>query len=202
MRATVIIPTNQGAQGVEATLDALEKQTWKDFELIIVIDGSTDGTAEIVRRQKLTMKFQIIEQSNIGRAGARNAGAKLANGSLLVFYDDDMLPAPDSLEMHLEFHDQHPNTILVGNAPQKINDNSSDFLQYRAHLSTEWIRNYPDAPSRLQQDNLFMGAANCSMEKSVFQQLQGFTEKLHDAEDKEFGIRAFKNHIPVYFDKH
>ena len=202
MRASVIIPTYQGAHRIAATLDALERQTRKDFELIIVVDGSTDGTAGMLRRQKLSMGFQIIEQANKGRAGARNAGAKLANGSLLVFYDDDMLPAPDSFEKHVAFHDQHPNTILVGNAPQSMKDNSPDFYQYRAHLSTEWIRNYPDVPLPLQKDNLFMTAANCSMEKAVFHQLAGFTEMLHDAEDKEFGIRAFKKHIPLFFDKH
>src|SRR5882672_4794219 len=112
MRATVIVPTYQGADKILAALDAIQRQTRKDFELILVIDGSTDGTAEIIRRQKLTMGFQIIEQSNKGRAGARNAGAKRANGSLLVFYDDDLLPAFDSLERHIAFHDHYPNTVL------------------------------------------------------------------------------------------
>ncbi len=202
MKTSVIIPTYQGAHKIAATLDALERQTRKDFELILVIDGSSDGTAEVVRRQKLTMAVQIVEQHNKGRAGARNAGAKVANGSLLVFYDDDMLPAPDSFEKHVTFHDLHPNTILVGNAPQRPNDYGPDFYRYRAHLGTEWIRNYPDLPLPLRKNNLFMTAANCSMEKRDFQELDGFTEKLPDAEDKEFAIRAFKKNIPVFFDKH
>src|SRR5258706_11663840 len=158
MRASVIIPTYQGAHRIKATLEALERQTRKDFELILVIDGSTDGTAGIAGRQKMTMQFQVLEQPNKGRAGARNAGAKLANGSLLVFYDDDMLPSPDSFEKHVAFHDRHPNSILTGNAPQRPRDNSTDFYQYRAYLSKEWIRNYPDLPSPQQHDNLFMNA--------------------------------------------
>ncbi len=201
MSASVIIPTYQGAQRIVAALDALQKQTQKDFEVILVIDGSTDDTAEIVRNLKLKGAFHVVEQPNKGRAAARNAGAKRATGSLLVFYDDDMLPASDSFEKHVAFHTEHPHSILIGNAPQSIKDNSSDFYQYRAHLSMEWIRNYPDTPFPLQKDNLFMTAANCSMEKADFEQLKGFAEELPDAEDKEFGIRAFKKQIPLFFDK-
>jgi glycosyltransferase involved in cell wall biosynthesis len=201
MRASVIIPTYQGAHRVGATLEALERQTRKDFELIIVVDGSTDGTAQIVRQQKTTLEIRVIEQANKGRAGARNAGAKQANGNLLVFYDDDIVPAPDSFERHVAFHDQHLDTILVGNTPQSIKGTQPDFYQYRAHLSLEWIRTYPDIPAPLQKNDLYMTAANCSMGKTVFQLLDGFTEKLYDAEDRELGIRAFKKNIPIYFDK-
>ena len=57
MRASVIIPTYQGAHRIAATLDALERQTRKDFELIIVVDGSTDGTAGMLRQQKLLLQL-------------------------------------------------------------------------------------------------------------------------------------------------
>lgn len=201
MKASVIIPTYEGAHRLAAILESLERQTQRDFEIIIVIDGSTDGSAEVVRKQKLTLGFRIIEQSNKGRGGARNAGARLANGSLLVFYDDDMLPEPDSLEKHTAFHDQHPNAILVGNVPQKISSFTNDFNQYRSQLSLAWVKPFPDIATPMTKDTLFMTAANCSVEKNVFLNLQGFAEKLKDAEDKEFGIRAFKKNIPVFFDK-
>jgi len=201
MRASVIIPTYQGAHRIEGTLHALEQQTRKDFELIVVIDGSTDGTAQIVNQQKLTTGVRVVEQGNSGRAGARNAGAREANGSLLVFYDDDLLPESDSFEKHIAFHDQHTNAILTGNTPQYVKASDTDFSRYRAYLSTKWIKHYPDTLVLLQKGNLFMNAANCSLEKSLFDQLGGFAEKLTDAEDKEFGIRAFKQEIPLYFDR-
>src|SRR6185295_14072672 len=147
MRASVIIPSYQGANRIASVLAALESQTRKDFELILVIDGSTDATAHIVHQQKPALAFQVIEQANKGRAGARNAGAKLVRAGLLIFYDDDMLPAPDSVERHITFHEQHPNTILTGNAPQSTKERNNDFRRYRAHLSGEWVRNYPDTPA-------------------------------------------------------
>ncbi len=198
MTVSVIIPTYQGAERIEGVLRALALQIKRDFEIVVVIDGSSDSTAQIVR--DLGMNLKVIEQNNRGRAGARNAGAGASSADLLIFYDDDMLPAPDSVVKHVRFHENHSDSLLTGNSPQRINPNQTDFNNYRTQLSEKWTRHFRDGVQKLNRENLFVTAANFSINRQQFVALGGFDEHLTDAEDRELGIRAFLKGLSCYFD--
>lgn len=198
---SVIIPTYQGVHKLPNILKALNEQSYVDFEIIIAVDGSTDGTIEFLKQKAIPLRIKIVDQQNKGRAAIRNAGANAATGDLLIFYDDDMLPSADSIMSHVAFHNQNPGAILIGNSPQATLHLKNDFLRYRAHLSQRWVSEFDDVPTLLKKDTLFMTAANCSMSNVMYQTLEGFNENLNDAEDQELAIRAFKNGIPLYFDK-
>lgn len=92
---SIIIPTFNGASRIGNCLDALLKQTARDnAEIIVVNDGSTDNTAEVVGRYP---GIRLISQANAGPAAARNRGASEARGTILLFTDDDCVPTPEWL---------------------------------------------------------------------------------------------------------
>jgi len=199
--ASVIIPTYNGAAKIATLLEALFNQTENNTEIIVVVDGSTDDTVEVIKPfKKISDQLRIIVQKNAGRARSRNRGVEEAQGDLLIFYDDDMQPAPDSIARHIAFHREHRGAILIGNAEQAVLNAASDFQHYRSYINDSWMKPYGTALKKLERQALFMTAANCSMPRQTFRELNGFDETLSDAEDKEFGLRAFKKNISLYVD--
>ncbi|MEG1931706.1 MAG: glycosyltransferase, partial [Pygmaiobacter sp.] len=79
MKATVVIPNLNGAGWLAGSLDSIFAQTMQDFELIVVDDGSTDGSA-LLLQQALGAHLQLVSQSNAGPGAARNAGARAGAG--------------------------------------------------------------------------------------------------------------------------
>lgn len=91
MKISVIIPTYNEAKVLENCIDSLKLQTQKDFEIIVIDDGSTDTTPLKLRGATKTLpNFSFIEQKHEGPGAARNLGVKNAKGDILVFVDADM----------------------------------------------------------------------------------------------------------------
>lgn len=198
---SVIVPSYNGAKKLPNILKALSGQTYQDFELIVVLDGSTDNSAEVVKPFADKFKnFRLIDRDNGGRAVARNTGAKAAEGELLIFFDDDMRPTPSCVEMHVEHHKDYTSSLLVGNASEDLKLSKTDIQKYRAYLSRKWILNLKPK-EKLSEERFFLAAANFSLPKLIFYELEGFDDNLNDAEDFDLGIRAFIKKIPIYFDK-
>lgn len=198
MQVSVIIPTYNGAKKILNLLHSLEKQTFHNFEVIVVIDGSTDETPKILAESQFNFPLKTIYQTNKGRAGARNTGVKNASADLLVFVDDDMRLEPDALQKHWDFHQITKNAILVGNQIEDWNALQNDLQKYKAVLSRIW-GNSITAKQPMPADKFFLTSANCSLSKPLFEQLGGFDEKLTDAEDYDLGKRAIEQGIAIYF---
>jgi GT2 family glycosyltransferase len=198
---SIIIPTYNGGHKIGRLLHALQNQTVSDFEIIVVIDGSTDNTKDILAKYSNNFTALIvIEQDNAGRAKVKNRGARAASGNLLIFYDDDMNPEPDSVSRHIQFHATHSG-ILSGNQIEYISPEKPEVQNYKAHLTNKWLGKYGEGLTQLDSANLFFTAANCSVRKDTFLSLGGFDERLTDAEDYDLAWRAREKNIPVYFDK-
>lgn len=105
---SVIIPTFNRASFLKEAIDSVLAQKFKDFELIVVDDGSTDKTQEILKPylEKNLLKYLI--QKNSGVAGARNAGIKAAQSDWLVFLDSDDLWLSDKLLEQIQFLKENP----------------------------------------------------------------------------------------------
>ena len=100
MSVSIIIPTFNGASRIGNCLDALLKQTvGREAEILVVNDGSTDNTAEVVAGYS---GVRLITQSNAGPAAARNRGALEARGTIILFTDDDCVPMPEWLAAMIE----------------------------------------------------------------------------------------------------
>jgi glycosyltransferase involved in cell wall biosynthesis len=108
-RVSVIIPAYNTAPFIAETLNSVFGQTFRDFEVIVINDGSPD-TAELeIALQPYVARIRYIQQENRGLPGARNAGIRVAHGELLAFVDSDDLWMPDYLSAQVEFLDNHPH---------------------------------------------------------------------------------------------
>lgn len=91
---SVVVPVHQGERFLAATLDSVAKQSWPPLETIVVMDDSSDASAQIARAAGAV----VIECERAGVAGARNRGVAAARGNLIAFLDQDDLWHPDKLE--------------------------------------------------------------------------------------------------------
>lgn len=91
IKVSVIVPVYNSAEYIGSTLDSIVNQDFNGFELIVVDDGSTDGSLDIIKERlsKSTVSHKIIHQENSGVSGARNRGIEEAQGEYLVFVDSD-----------------------------------------------------------------------------------------------------------------
>lgn len=201
MKVSVIIPTYNGSKKILNLISALEKQDIKGFEVIIVNDGSTDNTRQVISQLKPDFaNFRVINQQNSGRSGVRNTGAKEASGDLLIFFDDDMRPNPNAVRSHVQHHQSYPGSIMTSTAEEEVFPNSLDFLKFKSILNKQWIGPLVDFKNRpLPKDKIFITAANFSVSKIVFDILGGFDNRLLDSEDYDLAVRAFKAGIPLFF---
>jgi glycosyltransferase involved in cell wall biosynthesis len=108
---SVIIPAYNAGLFLRETLLSVFDQTYKDFEMIVIDDGSTDNTSMIL--DELRQKVKSIKQSNRGPSAARNAGVNLAQGKYLVFLDSDDLMLPGMLSEQVKYLEAHPELSLV-----------------------------------------------------------------------------------------
>lgn len=119
---SVIIPTYNRRAVLLKVLEAYARQTAPEDvrELLVIDDGSTDGTGEVAQEwaAKSPPPFAVrcLRQQNKGLAAARNHGIREAQGSVLLFVDDDIIPAPDLVAQHAAWHREHPepNMAAVG----------------------------------------------------------------------------------------
>lgn len=198
---SIIVATYNGSGKIPYLLDALLKQTFKTFELVVVIDGSTDNTLEVVSSYSSRFDhFKVVTQPNQGRSRVRNRGVQEASGELLIFYDDDIIPFENSVEQHVLFHKERQG-LLAACLAEEVSPKRTDIQNYKALLAAKWIEKYPEGITQLNFSNLFFSAANSSMRKDVFNSLHGFDATLTDAEDQELAYRALKQSVPVCFDK-
>jgi len=104
---SVIIPAYNAVLTIKETIESVQKQTFTDWEIIVINDGSTDGTPEIIQSIK-DERLKIFNYKNGGLPVARNRGILHASGEFIAFLDADDLWAVDKLEMQLKALQQHP----------------------------------------------------------------------------------------------
>lgn len=106
--ASIVVPAYNASVTLVDTLDSLLAQSFEDFELIVVDDGSTDDTVEIVKSYS-DARIRLVCQKNRGLAGAHNTGIHEARGEYIGFCDADDLWLPEKLERHVEHLNSNPN---------------------------------------------------------------------------------------------
>lgn len=203
IKTSLIIPTYNGATKILNSLRSIQKQDLMFAEVIVAIDGSPDKTGEVIQEAHIEIEgLRVIEQENKGRAAARNSGARVAEGDLLLFLDDDLRLEIDVVQKHLHHHQAHQNSILVGNLDEALHAAfeiaQTDVQKYKAQLSRKWMNELGTEKTQLKRP--FITAAHFSIPKTLFESLGGFNDGLRDCEDYELALRAAKAGVPIYFD--
>ena len=112
-KISVIIPVYNGEKYIEEAIESILAQTYKNVELIVINDGSTDKSFEKIKPYLTLQHIRYIEQKNKGTAAARNAGIRNSSGEYIAFLDHDDLWLPYKLEHQVEYMRENPEIGLV-----------------------------------------------------------------------------------------
>ncbi len=189
---SIIIPTHNNASTLVEVLLALQPRVLAEpkLEIIVVNDGSTDETETLLESLNLPPSYHILHQANGGAAVARNQGAAISKGRILIFLDSDVVPDRDLVHSHMEFHRQHSNALVVGQTRSVSAGDCPIFHQvmgqelYAFCLGEEATElHFRDFVSR-----------NLSMPKAIFTGLGGFDNEYPNSgfEDTDLAIRALQ----------
>ena len=202
-RFSVVIPTYQRRDVVVSSVQALAAQNEQSFEVIVAVDGSTDGTAAALRDLTLPFPLRVIEQPNAGRAAAVNVGAEHARGDLLLILDDDMEADPRLLEAHGASHREGID-VVIGHIP--LHPDSPDNVVSRAVGA--WAeargRRLAERPHELPHSELISG--QMSLGRQLFLRVGGFDTRFTKGgtfgnEDLDLGARLLAAGAVVSFDE-
>jgi glycosyltransferase involved in cell wall biosynthesis len=188
MKASIVIPTFNRRAILLRTLEKLfqQKMSASEYEIIVVVDGSTDGTTAALAELRPQCEFRVIEQENRGQATARNAGWRAARGELVIFLDDDMFCDPTLVQEHCLVHSRS-GLALVGVGAIFLTDDSP------RTLAAECFNREIGAFSRQYSRNPAMAVprvfANTSLRRELLERTGGFDPRFRVREDAELSAR-------------
>ena len=201
MRFSVVIPTYQRRELALAAVRSLEAQELRDFEAIVVVDGSTDGTADALRGLQPSFPLAVHEQPNAGAASARNRGVAAAQGEILLFLDDDMEAHPRLLAEHDRSH-RGGAEVVLGHIP--LHPGSPPGMLSRAvgTWAESRTRKLSEPGAELTSYDLLTG--QISLRRDLFRLLGGFDDAFtrggtYGDEDLDFGQRLLDAGCRVFF---
>lgn len=171
-RVSVLIPTYNCGKFLGEAIDSVLAQTFTDFEIIVVDDGSTDDTAEVVARYP-EVKYFPIQHSGVSTA--RNTAIAKATGEFVVFLDADDLWAPDKLEKQVAYLDEHADCMLVFTKAENFYQNEE--------------KDRTERQLELFNSSLERCVITCAIRRSVFEKYGVFRTDYPHGEDTQFMFR-------------
>ena len=201
-----MIPTYQRCSSLRRLLLAFTRQTFapEAFEVLVSIDGSEDGTREMVSEFSAPYRLRGIWHPNAGRASACNLGIRAAEADLLVILDDDMEPSRDFLAAHLGAHrraaeEGNKEICLLGAVPVRFDRNSPPVVQMVGAKYAEHVKKLAQPGYQIEMRDFYTG--NVSIRRDTLLRAGGFDGdfKVYGHEDVELFIRLTSASIPVKY---
>lgn len=183
MLFSVVIPTYNRARLLGETLDSVFAQTFKDYEVIVVDDGSTDGTADFVRR--LGGRVNFLTQRHRGPGAARNLGARQASGKYLAFLDSDDLWFSWTLDTYAKAVERHGEPSMLVASFVEFSDRCPKFSLGCHEFRAEYFDNYLEAGGR----EVYVGAGRLVVRAPIFHNGDGFKKDFLCAEEHDLALR-------------
>jgi glycosyltransferase involved in cell wall biosynthesis len=198
-RVSVIVPAYNAARYLRNAIDSVVGQTYADWELIIVDDGSTDGTRALVRSYIAAQgdKLRYVFQTNRGLPAARNAGIRESQGEFIAILDADDMWLPSRLKRGVEVMDRAPDVGLVHSKVARINVDGD-------------IVSYLDFPKKYQAGkiavDIFVRRANILCPTVLFRKrcldvTGSFDETMRATEDRDLWFRIAEHYNVAYIDE-
>lgn len=181
---SVIIPTRNRARYISEALASVFAQTFTDYEIILIDDGSTDGTRQILAPYIQQKKIQYVFQVPSGVSAARNRGISLARAPLVAFLDSDDLFLPTKLDKQMKLFVQHPKLGFVHCSFSKFEEQGKELGLRDTSRFSGWIY-----PGMLQEWSVLMAMPCMLMRTEVVREVGGFDESMVWAEDLDLWRR-------------
>ena len=195
-RISVIIPVYNKEKYIAKTLQSVLSQTFTDFELIVIDDGSTDNSAQIIKSFS-DERIRFFSQENAGVSHARNFGARQAETGLLAFLDADDIWYENHLEEIMNLYHLFPEAVFFGTGYQ---------IKYNDKLIKDFVLNLPGEHHLLKRfyqydkgQALFF-TSNFAVKKGIFEYEGGFNPQIH-AEDTELFLKLGLHYSLAYSKK-
>ncbi|MEM1168433.1 MAG: glycosyltransferase [Cyanobacteria bacterium P01_H01_bin.35] len=173
---SVIIPVFNGQNTIQKTIESVLNQTWKDYELIIINDGSTDSTEEVISNIS-DPRIKIFNYPNAGPSASRNRGTAIASGKYISFIDSDDLWTPDKLEKQLQKLEENSQAKIAYSWTDYI-DEFDNFLYPGCHITANG-----NVYEKLLLTNFIENGSNPLIYRQALIEIGGFDESLFAAED-------------------
>jgi glycosyltransferase involved in cell wall biosynthesis len=184
---SVVIPCYNQAHFLGEAIESVFSQSYRNFEVIVVDDGSTDNTSEVASRYE---EVRLVRQENRGLSGARNRGLAEAEGEYLVFLDSDDRLLPEALESGLRCFEARPECALIAGHANIIRADGS----FRMVLKHESPDNHPYVG--LLEICHISPPASAMYRASVFETIGGFASGVDASADYEMYLRVAR-HFPL-----
>ena len=185
-KVTVLLCIYNGEPYLRSSLESILGQTYEDFELLIINDGSTDGTVDVIKTFKDYRIRLIHNEKNQGLISCLNQGIGVARGVFLARQDSDDLAIDSRLEKQVKYLESHSNAVLVGTWLSLIDEHGIELEQWK----------YPEDPLLVRWAMLFdspVGHSSVMFRTEVARKLGGYSRNHIYAEDYDFWSRMSKS---------
>ena len=183
MHFSVVIPTYNRVHFLARTMESVWQQRFTDYEVVVVDDGSQDGTQAYL--QGLGNKVRVIRQTNCGPGAARNVGAREAQGDYVAFLDSDDLWFPWTLETFARAIREHKRPHIVGGTFVEFMDEADLFNVRQEPYQTSWFVDYLAS----YRYPYYVGSGTCVLRREVFAGAMRFLEDRLNGEDHDLIVR-------------
>ena len=191
---SVIIPAYNAEKTIQETIESVVNQTFSDWELIVINDGSQDRTVDVVS-QITDPRIKVFSYSNAGAPASRNRGFDNSLGQFIAFLDADDLWTTDKLESQLNALQLHPEAAVAYSWTNYI-DESGNFLKQGGHIICNG-----DVYSKLLVRNFLENGSNPLIKREAINEVGGFDESLKGGQDWELYLRLGEKYHFVAVEK-
>lgn len=193
---SVIMPVYNGGKFIEAAIGSVLSQTISDWELIIVDDGSTDNTPEILKKYCGNEQIHVITQTNQGVSAARNCAMRNAGGSHFTFLDADDIWHNDHLAVMRELIEKYPSAGLYGTFTRTELQNGNEITEchfFKNRGESVFLEDFFEEYHKDKSAKMFTVITTC-ISKEAFEKTGGFPVGCKIGEDLELSLK-----IAAYF---
>lgn len=185
---SVVIPTFNRRASLERTLTSIaDEAAALDAEVIVVTDGCTDGTDEMLERYRPPHRFLHVRQHNQGPSAARNRGVDHSSAPIILFIDDDTEPCDGLLEGHLRQHGSATDRAVIGPMVSPPEGESRPWLAWESEMLRRQYSAYETGAVTPGAGGFY--TANASLHRDLFDRSGGFDVRYRRGEDVELGRR-------------